>query len=70
MRYARALDISPAAPWQLQQKLRGREFSCNTIAFEGRVVAHADNEACLSCLNYRHIGDKQVLPHRRWWVMC
>ena len=62
MKYTRALDISPAAPWQLQQKLTGREFSCNTIAHEGRVVAHADNEACLSCLDYSHVGDTQVPP--------
>ncbi|KAK9831523.1 hypothetical protein WJX81_005430 [Elliptochloris bilobata] len=58
--YTRTLDISAAAPWQLQQMLKGREFSCNTIAHEGRVVAHADNEACLSCLYYNHVGEKQI----------
>ena len=58
--YTRALTISPAAPWQLQQWLEGREFSCNTVAHEGRVIAHADTEACLSNLYYRHEGSKEV----------
>jgi len=61
-RYTRALDISPAAPWQLQQLLSGREFSCYTVAHRGRVVAHADTEARLSNLYYRHIGVPQVRP--------
>lgn len=74
--YTRALDISPAAPWQLQQLLVGREFSCSTVAHAGRVVAHADNEACLSCLYYRHIGVPQVPgPPCAWvcrksWLAC
>jgi hypothetical protein len=61
-RYTRALDISPAAPWQLQQLLSGREFSCYTVAHRGRVVAHADTEARLSNLSYRHIGVPQARP--------
>lgn len=58
--YTRALTISPSAPWQLQQLLEGREFSCNTVAHAGRVIAHADTEACLSNLYYRHEGSKEV----------
>jgi hypothetical protein len=31
---------------------QGKEYSCYTLAHEGRIVAHADTAASLSNLNY------------------
>ncbi len=47
-------------PWMLQQLLRGREYSSYSVAHEGQLVMHSDNEASLSCLDYAHINSKQV----------
>lgn len=38
----------------------GEEFASYSIVHEGRVVAHADNVAELSCLNYEHVGSSQA----------
>jgi hypothetical protein len=38
---------------------QGKEYSCYTLAHEGRIVAHADTAASLSNLNYAsqdHLG--------------
>lgn len=45
-------------------QLQGPEYSCFTIAHEGRVVAHADTTASLSNLNYAYKG----VPDIRDWV--
>lgn len=42
--------------------LQGREYSCYSLAHEGRLVAHADTAAELSNLNYSyeaHAGIRQ-----------
>lgn len=59
--YARGLDISPVRPWMLQRLLAGTEYSSYTLAHRGKILAHSDNEACLSCLDYAHVGSQQVL---------
>ncbi|KAK9820313.1 hypothetical protein WJX72_008811 [[Myrmecia] bisecta] len=58
--YLRTIEISEACPWMLQQFLTGQEFSCYTIAHEGQVKAHADNEASISCLSYEHVGSEDI----------
>ena len=55
-RYVADLDISEGRPWLLQRLLAGREYASYSIVADGKVVAHADNEAELSCLNYQHLG--------------
>lgn len=59
-RYVAELDISDTQPWLLQQFLRGPEYASYSIVHEGNVVAHADNVAELSCLNYAHVGNPEV----------
>eukprot|EP00877_Chromochloris_zofingiensis_P006591 jgi/Chrzof1/2185/Cz11g05110.t1 len=58
------ITISDSQPWILQQFIKGPEYSCFTIAHEGRVVAHADTTASLSNLNYAYKG----VPDIRDWV--
>lgn len=58
--YIANTEISEHRPWMLQQLLRGREYSSYSVAHEGQLVMHSDNEACLSCLDYAHINSKQV----------
>lgn len=55
-------EVSEARPWMLQQLLQGCEFSSYSVAHEGQLVMHSDNEACLSCLDYAHINSQQVPP--------
>ena len=59
------LTISEHRPWLLQQFLTGPEYSSYSIVHDGRLVAHCDNLAEASCLNYAHIGSPQArsLPH-------
>ena len=54
------VDIGPNCPWILQQFLNGREYSCYTVADEGRIVAHSDNIASLSCLNFGHVDSREI----------
>ena len=54
------VDIGPNCPWILQQYLNGREYSCYTVADEGRIVAHSDNIASLSCLNFGHVDSREI----------
>ncbi len=54
--YIAGLDISETQPWLLQQFIRGPEYACYSVVHAGNIVAHADNEAELSCLNYAHVG--------------
>ena len=58
--YVRGLDISPLRPWMLQRMLAGIEYSSYTLAHRGAILAHSDNEACLSCLDYEHVDSQQV----------
>lgn len=58
--YVKGLDISESKPWQLQQFLTGAEYSSYSIAHNGHVVMHSDNEACLSCLDYAHVDSQPV----------
>jgi hypothetical protein len=58
--YTKDLDISPVQPWMLQQLLSGTEYSSYTVAHRGHVLAHSDNEACLSCLDYEHVDSQQA----------
>lgn len=44
--------------------LQGKEYSCYSLAHEGRLVAHADTAAALSNLNYKYEGH----PGIRQWV--
>jgi hypothetical protein len=44
--------------------LQGKEYSCYSLAHEGRVVAHADTAAELSNLNYQHCTH----PRIKQWV--
>ena len=60
--YVEGLEISPTKPWMLQQLLTGTEYSSYTLAHQGKILAHSDNEACLSCLDYAHVGSTQVPP--------
>ena len=66
----RNLEISKDRPWMLQQFLQGAEFSCYTIAHHGKVVAHVDNKAELSCLNYDHIGLPEVCQSCTYLRAC
>lgn len=59
-RYIQQYEISMERRWLLQQFLQGPEYSCYTLAYKGRPVAHVDNQAELSCLNYAHVGIPQV----------
>lgn len=43
--------------------VQGKEYSCYSLAHEGRVVAHADTAAELSNLNYMHCAHPGI---RRW----
>lgn len=61
-RYVKGLEISESKPWMLQQFLTGAEYSSYSIAHNGRVVMHSDNEACLSCLDYAHVDSQPVSP--------
>ncbi|BDA48532.1 hypothetical protein COCOBI_12-2120 [Coccomyxa sp. Obi] len=58
--YIANTEISEHKPWMLQQLLRGREYSSYSVAHEGQLVMHSDNEASLSCLDYSHINSKQI----------
>jgi hypothetical protein len=58
--YVGGLEVSESRPWILQQFLSGAEYSSYSIAHEGQVVLHSDNEACLSCLDYAHMDDPAV----------
>lgn len=62
-RYIRQYTMSEEQPWLLQTFLQGPEYSCYTLAHKGQVVAHVDNLASLSCLNYAHVGVPEVTPH-------
>lgn len=44
--------------------VQGKEYSCYSLAHEGRVVAHADTAAELSNLNYQHCAH----PGIKHWV--
>lgn len=44
--------------------VQGKEYSCYTLADQGRVIAHADTAAELSNLNYQYEGH----PVIRQWV--
>jgi hypothetical protein len=61
-RYIAGLDISDTQPWLLQHFIRGPEYASYSIVDGGSVVAHADNIAELSCLNYAHVGSPEVGP--------
>ena len=61
-RYIAGLDISDTQPWLLQHFIRGPEYASYSIVDGGSVVAHADNVAELSCLNYAHVGNHEVCP--------
>ena len=58
------IDISPASPWLVQAFLKGTEYSTCAIAHQGKLALFTDNEASISCFNYRHAGNKEI--HR--WV--
>jgi hypothetical protein len=58
--YIAGLQISDTQPWLLQQFMRGPEYASYSIVHNGNVVAHADNIAELSCLNYAHVGSPEV----------
>lgn len=58
--YIRQFEMSVDQPWLLQQFLKGPEYSSYTIADNGRMVAHCDNVACLSCLQYKHVDIPEV----------
>ncbi len=62
--YTEGLDISEAQPWLLQQFLRGPEYASYSIVAGSNVIAHVDNEAELSCLNYAHVGQSEVRCQR------
>ena len=66
-RYVEPLTISEHRPWLLQQFLSGPEYASYSVVHDGRLIAHCDNEAEASCLNYAHIGSPQVpsLPAAR-----
>ena len=59
-RYIRQYTMTEEQPWLLQTFLQGPEYSCYTLAHQGQVVAHVDNLASLSCLNYAHGGIPEV----------
>ena len=61
------LTISEHRPWLLQQFLSGPEYSSYTIVHDGRLVAHCDNLAEASCLNYAHVGSAQA-RYAHWLV--
>ena len=61
-RYIAPLQISDTQPWLLQHFIRGPEYASYSIVHGGSVVAHADNVAELSCLNYAHVGSPEVGP--------
>jgi hypothetical protein len=46
--------------------LQGREYSCYSLAHQGRLVAHADTTAALSNLNYKYEGAHA--NHLRIWI--
>ena len=58
--WLQSVNIGPNCPWILQQYLNGREYSCYTVADEGRIVAHSDNIASLSCLNFGHVDSREI----------
>jgi hypothetical protein len=66
-RYIAGLDISETQPWLLQHFIRGPEYASYSIVDGGSVVAHADNVAELSCLNYAHVGNHEIL---KWVQKC
>lgn len=59
-RYIQQYEMSHDRPWLLQTFLEGPEFSCYTLAYRGKVVAHVDNVAELSCLRYNHVGISEI----------
>lgn len=59
-RYIAPLDISDTQPWLLQLFLQGPEYASYSIVDGSNVVAHSDNVAELSCLNYAHVGNPEV----------
>ena len=59
-RYIQQYEMSETRPWLLQTFLEGPEFSCYTLAHKGKVIAHVDNVASLSCLKYKHVGIPEV----------
>lgn len=59
-RYLSKIEISKSRPWIVQEYMDGEELSTYAIAYKGRVLAYADNEASLSCLSYAHIESKEI----------
>eukprot|EP00878_Enallax_costatus_P031410 GHUV01034351.1.p1 GENE.GHUV01034351.1~~GHUV01034351.1.p1 ORF type:complete len:435 (+),score=89.55 GHUV01034351.1:118-1305(+) len=56
--------ITEQQPWILQEFIRGKEYSCYSLAANGRLVAHSDTLAELSNLNFAHQGH----PGIQQWV--
>jgi len=55
---------TPSVRMTLHSLAQGKEFSCYTLSYQGRVVAHADTAAELSNLNYKY----EAHPGIRQWV--
>lgn len=58
-----APSITPASPWLLQRFVQGPEYAAYTLVRDGRMLAFADNEACMSCMRYAHVSQADV---RSW----
>lgn len=54
------VNISSSRPFMLQQLMHGPEFSCYALAHKGRLVAHSDTAACISNLNFKHLGRPEI----------
>lgn len=59
-RYLGRIEISKVRPWIVQEYMDGEELSTYAIAYKGKVLAYADNEASISCLSYGHIESKEI----------
>lgn len=55
-----APSITPASPWLLQRFVQGPEFAAYALVRDGRILAFADNEACMSCMRYAHVAQHDV----------
>lgn len=56
--------ISVEQPWLVQAFVNGPEYSSSALVKDGQVLAFTDNEASISCFNYKHAAHPQI----RGWV--
>uniref|UniRef100_A0A0G4HZ53 ATP-grasp domain-containing protein n=1 Tax=Chromera velia CCMP2878 TaxID=1169474 RepID=A0A0G4HZ53_9ALVE len=59
-KYLDETTISPDRPWLVQEFLEGREYSSCALSWKGKLLAFTDNEAVISCYNFKYAGRDKI----------